>query len=87
MMVRSSSGLMPAVPSSDADVTLHLLPTAHSLGRLEHFMAVANGWTLAVGRSIETIPSDLRSIDKQVEDRIKKDCPGVKCLANLSVHT
>ena len=51
-----------AVPSSDADVTLHLLPTAHSLGRLEHFMAVANGWTLAVGRSIETIPSDLRSI-------------------------
>jgi long-chain acyl-CoA synthetase len=29
---------------------------------LEHFMAVANGWTLAVGRSIETIPSDLRSI-------------------------
>lgn len=38
-----------AVPSSDADVTLHLLPTAHSLGRLEHFMAVANGWTLAVG--------------------------------------
>jgi long-chain acyl-CoA synthetase len=51
-----------AVPSSDADVTLHLLPTAHSLGRLEHFMAVANGWTLAIARSIETIPSDLRSI-------------------------
>jgi long-chain acyl-CoA synthetase len=51
-----------AVPSSDADVTLHFLPTAHSLGRLEHFMAVAKGWTLAIARSVETIPSDLRTI-------------------------
>jgi long-chain acyl-CoA synthetase len=51
-----------AAPSTDADVTLHFLPTAHSLGRLEHFMAVAKGWTLAVARSVETIPSDLRTI-------------------------
>lgn len=51
-----------AVPSSDADVTLHVLPTAHALGRLEHFMAVAKGWTLAIARSIETIPSDLHTI-------------------------
>ena len=51
-----------AVPSTDADVTLHLLPTAHSLGRLEHFMAVAKGWTLAIARSIETMPSDLRVV-------------------------
>ncbi|HVO91945.1 MAG TPA: AMP-binding protein, partial [Terriglobales bacterium] len=51
-----------AVPSSERDVTLHFLPTAHSLGRLEHFMAVAKGWTLGVARSIETIPTDLREI-------------------------
>ena len=51
-----------AVPSTDRDVTLHFLPTAHSLGRLEHFMAVAKGWTLGIARSIETIPTDLRTI-------------------------
>jgi long-chain acyl-CoA synthetase len=51
-----------AVPSTDQDVTLHFLPTAHSLGRLEHFMAVAKGWTLGIARSIETVGSDLRAI-------------------------
>jgi long-chain acyl-CoA synthetase len=51
-----------AVPSTDGDVTLHFLPTAHSLGRLEHFMAVAQGWTLALARSIETVASDLKVI-------------------------
>jgi long-chain acyl-CoA synthetase len=51
-----------AVPSTEQDVTLHFLPTAHALGRLEHFMAVAKGWTLAIARSIETVPSDLRVI-------------------------
>ncbi|HUF40450.1 MAG TPA: long-chain fatty acid--CoA ligase [Verrucomicrobiae bacterium] len=51
-----------AVPSTDGDVTLHFLPTAHALGRLEHFMAAAKGWTLAIARSIETIARDLRSI-------------------------
>ena len=51
-----------AISSTDRDVTLHFLPLAHSLGRLEHFMAVAKGWTLGIARSIETIPSDLRAI-------------------------
>jgi long-chain acyl-CoA synthetase len=51
-----------AISSTDRDVTLHFLPPAHSLGRLEHFMAVAKGWTFGIGRSIETIPSDLRAI-------------------------
>jgi long-chain acyl-CoA synthetase len=51
-----------AIASTDKDVTLHFLPPAHSLGRLEHFMAVAKGWTLGIARSIETIPSDLREI-------------------------
>ncbi|HYA29790.1 MAG TPA: long-chain fatty acid--CoA ligase, partial [Acidobacteriota bacterium] len=51
-----------AVPSTDRDVTLHFLPTAHSLGRLEHFMAVAKGWTLAIARSIETTAVDLKII-------------------------
>ena len=55
-----------AVPSTDRDVALHFLPTAHSFGRLEHFMAVAKGWTLGVARSIETIPSDLRAIRPSV---------------------
>jgi len=51
-----------AIASTERDVTLHFLPPAHSLGRLEHFMAVAKGWTLGIARSIETIPSDLRAI-------------------------
>jgi long-chain acyl-CoA synthetase len=51
-----------AVPSTDRDVTLHFLPTAHSLGRLEHFMAVAKGWTLGIARSIETLTTDLKVI-------------------------
>ncbi|MBI2532891.1 MAG: long-chain fatty acid--CoA ligase [Deltaproteobacteria bacterium] len=51
-----------AIPSTERDVTLHFLPTAHALGRLEHFMAVAKGWTLGVARSVETLPSDLKSV-------------------------
>jgi long-chain acyl-CoA synthetase len=51
-----------AVPSTDRDVTLHFLPTAHSLGRLEHFMAAAKGWTLGIARSIEALPRDLRAV-------------------------
>ena len=54
------------MPSTDRDVAMHFLPTAHSFGRLEHFMAVAKGWTLGVARSIETIPSDLRAIRPSV---------------------
>jgi len=55
-----------AVASTERDVALHFLPTAHSLGRLEHFMAVAKGWTLAIARSIETLPGDLRSVGPTV---------------------
>jgi long-chain acyl-CoA synthetase len=55
-----------AVPSTDRDVTLHFLPTAHSLGRLEHFMSVAKGWTLGVARSIETVASDLLVVQPTV---------------------
>lgn len=51
-----------AIPSTDNDVTLHFLPSAHSLGRLEHFMAVARGWTLGYARSIEAVAKDLRII-------------------------
>ena len=51
-----------AIPSTERDVTLHFLPTAHALGRLEHFMAVAKGWTLGIARSVETIQSDLKSV-------------------------
>ena len=51
-----------AVPSNDTDVALHFLPTAHALGRLEHFMAVAKGWTLGIARSVETVPSELRTV-------------------------
>jgi long-chain acyl-CoA synthetase len=51
-----------AIPSTEQDTTLHFLPTAHSLGRLEHFMAVAKGWTMGIARSIETLPSDLQTV-------------------------
>lgn len=51
-----------AIPTNDQDVTMHFLPTSHSLGRLEHFMAAAKGWTFGIARSIETIMSDLRVI-------------------------
>jgi long-chain acyl-CoA synthetase len=51
-----------AIPSTERDVTLHFLPTAHALGRLEHFMAVAKGWTMGIARSVETIPRDLKSV-------------------------
>jgi long-chain acyl-CoA synthetase len=51
-----------AVPSTAEDVSLHFLPTSHSLGRLEHFMAAAKGWTLGIARSIETLPRDLQTV-------------------------
>jgi long-chain acyl-CoA synthetase len=56
------SAVDSAVPSTDQDVTLHFLPVAHSLGRLEHFMAVAKGWTLGFARSVEGVAKDLRII-------------------------
>ena len=51
-----------AIRSTERDVTLHFLPTAHALGRLEHFMAVAKGWTMGIARSVETIPRDLKCV-------------------------
>ncbi len=51
-----------AIASSDADVTLHFLPSAHSMGRLEHFMAVAKGWTVGYARSLDALAKDLRII-------------------------
>jgi long-chain acyl-CoA synthetase len=51
-----------AIPSTDRDVTLHFLPSAHSFGRLEHFMAIAKGYTLGYARSAETVAKDLRII-------------------------
>ena len=51
-----------AISSTDADVTLHFLPSAHSLGRLEHFMAVAKGWTVGYARSLDALAKDLRIV-------------------------
>ncbi len=51
-----------AIHSTDQDTTLHFLPTAHALGRLEHFMTAAKGWTMGIARSTETLSSDLRTI-------------------------
>jgi long-chain acyl-CoA synthetase len=51
-----------ALASTNRDTTLHFLPSAHSLGRLEHFMAIYKGWTLAYARSLEALGKDLRII-------------------------
>jgi long-chain acyl-CoA synthetase len=56
------SAVDSAIPSTDQDVTLHFLPSAHSFGRLEHFMAVAKGWTVGFARSVEAVAKDLRTI-------------------------
>jgi long-chain acyl-CoA synthetase len=55
-----------AIPSTDQDVTLHFLPSAHSFGRLEHFMAVAKGWTVGFARSVEAVAKDLRTIQPTI---------------------
>ncbi|MGH7766675.1 MAG: AMP-binding protein, partial [Candidatus Binatia bacterium] len=51
-----------AIPWSDRDVDLLFLPLAHSLGRLEHFLAVAEGFTCGLVRSLETIGKDLLEV-------------------------
>jgi len=56
------SAVNSALSSTDADVTLHFLPSAHSLGRLEHFMAVAKGWTVGYARSLDALAKDLRIV-------------------------
>ena len=52
----------PVISSSDDEVTLQFLPLAHSFGRLEHFMAVAKGYSCGFARSIETVANDLKVI-------------------------
>jgi long-chain acyl-CoA synthetase len=51
-----------AIPWSDRDVDLLFLPLAHSLGRLEHFLVVAEGFTCGLVRSLETIGKDMLEI-------------------------
>ena len=50
------------IPSEGQEITLQFLPFAHSFGRLEHFMAVAQGYQCAFARSMETVASDLRVV-------------------------
>lgn len=54
--------IQAAIPSDDRDVNLQFLPLAHSFGRLEHFMAVARGYTCGFARSMETIAKDLLEV-------------------------
>jgi long-chain acyl-CoA synthetase len=51
-----------ALPSSDQDINHQFLPFAHSLGRMEHYMVVAKGYTCGFARSMETIAKDLLTI-------------------------
>ena len=51
-----------AIPCGEQDVNLLFLPLAHSLGRLEHFFAVAQGFTCGFVRSLEGIGKDLLEV-------------------------
>jgi len=51
-----------AIQWDEQEVNLHFLPLAHSLGRLEHFLAVAKGFTCGLVRSLETIGKDLLAV-------------------------
>jgi long-chain acyl-CoA synthetase len=51
-----------ALGVSDQEVNLQFLPLAHSLGRLEHWIVVACGFTCGFARSIESIANDLQTI-------------------------
>lgn len=53
---------LAAIPCEPEDVGLQFLPLAHSFGRLEHFVAVAKGYTCGVARSIDTLAADLQAI-------------------------
>jgi long-chain acyl-CoA synthetase len=48
-----------AIGCDENDSDMLFLPLAHSLGRVEHFFAVAQGLTCGVARSLETIAKDL----------------------------
>jgi long-chain acyl-CoA synthetase len=47
---------------TDQEINLQFLPLAHSLGRLEHWMVVACGFTCGFARSIETVANDLQTV-------------------------
>lgn len=51
-----------ALGVSDQEVNLQFLPLAHSLGRLEHWIVVACGFTCGFARSIESIANDLQTV-------------------------
>jgi long-chain acyl-CoA synthetase len=48
-----------AIGCDENDSDMLFLPLAHSLGRVEHFFAVAQGLTCGIARSLETIAKDL----------------------------
>lgn len=51
-----------ALGVTDQEVNLQFLPLAHSLGRLEHWIVVACGFTCGFARSIESVANDLQTI-------------------------
>jgi long-chain acyl-CoA synthetase len=51
-----------AITWDEQEVNLLFLPLAHSLGRLEHFLVVAEGFTCGFVRSLETIGKDLLAV-------------------------
>ena len=51
-----------AIPCGAGDVVLQFLPLAHSFGRLEHFLVVAEGFTCCFARSLETVARDLLAV-------------------------
>src|SRR5712692_1476216 len=51
-----------AIAWDEQEVNFLFLPLAHSLGRLEHFLAVARGFTCGFARSLETIGKDLLAV-------------------------
>jgi long-chain acyl-CoA synthetase len=54
--------VVAAIPCGEGDVVLQFLPLAHSFGRLEHFLAVAEGFTCCFARSLETVAGDLLAV-------------------------
>ena len=51
-----------ALGVTDQEVNLQFLPLAHSLGRLEHWIVVACGFTCGFARSIEMVANDLQTV-------------------------
>lgn len=51
-----------ALGVTDQEVNLQFLPLAHSLGRLEHWIVVACGFTCGYARSVESVANDLQVV-------------------------